>query len=111
MRLEDSSLSFNDSARGISLQLTGLGGRLQLAGQRLALEVRASVSDEQRNRVLGDLGATVLLQLDDERRPESAEWHLDTGEVMNKHDDATERYFNDLLEHSYDTIFHFNYIF
>jgi PAS domain S-box-containing protein len=35
---------------------------------------------------------------------------LDTGEVMNKHDDATERYFNDLLEHSYDTIFRFNYI-
>ena len=32
------------------------------------------------------------------------------GAAAKKHDDASDRYFNDLLEHSYDTIYRFNYI-
>lgn len=82
VRLEDSRFSFTDQARGIEVQLVNIDGRLQMSGDRLALDVQASVSDSERPRVLGDLAATVLADLDDEERLAQLSFHLETGELM-----------------------------
>lgn len=82
VRLEDSSLSFDDDARGIHVQLTGVQGRLQIDGERLAADVEASVSDGRRTRVLGDFMGTVLITLGDDQRLAAAEWHVKTRELM-----------------------------
>ena len=82
VRLEDSSLSFDDDQRGIHVQLTQVNGKLQLNGSRLATEVQASISDARRIRVLGDLSATLQITLDREQRLADAKWHVKTGELM-----------------------------
>lgn len=82
VRLEDSNLSFDDDERDIHLQLSGVQGALQMKSDELALEVQASVSDGRSERILGDLGATVFLSLDENQRLASARWHLETGELM-----------------------------
>jgi uncharacterized protein (TIGR02099 family) len=82
IRLEDSSLSFNDQERGIHLQLTGMQGRLQLNGTRLSTELEADISDDLKTRVLGDLKATLLITLSDQQRLSELEWHIKSGELM-----------------------------
>lgn len=82
VRLEDSQLSFDDAERAIHLQLTRVNGALQLKGNELALEVEASVTDPRTIRVLGDLGITALVELNDDRRLSAARWHIKTGELM-----------------------------
>jgi uncharacterized protein (TIGR02099 family) len=82
VRLEDSSLSFDDAERGIHVQLTGMLGRLQIDGQRLSTDLQANISDAYKTRVLGDLKATLLLTLDDAQRLADAQWHIKTGELM-----------------------------
>ncbi len=82
VRLEDSAFSYSDATREMHLQLVGIDGRLQVNGDRLALEVQASVSDAGRERVLGDLAATVLAGLDARGRLDGLEFHLETGELM-----------------------------
>lgn len=80
--LEGSSLSFDDEALGIHVQLTRMLGRLQIDGRRLSTELQADISDRYKTRVLGDLKATLLLTLDEEQRLAEAEWHVKTGELM-----------------------------
>lgn len=82
VRLDEGSLSFDDDARAIHVQLVGVSGALQLNGRQLALDVQAKVSDRRGIRVLGDLGATVLLTLDAEQRLADARWHVETGELL-----------------------------
>lgn len=82
VRLEDSSLSFDDDAQGIHIQLTGVQGRLQLDGNQLATDVEASVSDAHRTRVLGDFKATLLITLGEDQRLAGASWHVKTRELM-----------------------------
>lgn len=82
VRLEDSSLSFDDAERNIHLQLSGMQGRLQINGNELATALEASITDPTRQRVLGDLKATALITLDDEQRLSDAQWHIKTGELM-----------------------------
>lgn len=82
LRLEGSSLSFDDAERGIHVQLTRMLGRLQIDGRHISTELQADISDRFKTRVLGDLKATLLLTLDDEQRLAEAEWHVKTGELM-----------------------------
>ncbi|MFT5139981.1 MAG: hypothetical protein ACI9CB_001639 [Rhodothermales bacterium] len=82
LRLEDSSLSFDDEERNIHVQLTGMKGRLQLNGSELSTELEANISDEYQTRVLGDLKATVLITLGEDQHLERASWHVKTGELM-----------------------------
>lgn len=82
VRLEDSSLSFDDDSRDIHLQMTGMQGRLQMNGRELSADLQADISDELRARVLGDLKATLLISLDEDQRLSGAQWHVKTGELM-----------------------------
>jgi uncharacterized protein (TIGR02099 family) len=82
VRLEGSSLSFDDDQQNIHVQLIEMRGALQMDDKALAMEVQASVSDRRGIRVLGDLGATILVTLDDDQRLADARWHLETGELM-----------------------------
>ncbi len=82
VRLEDSSLSFDDSEREIHLILTNVNGRLKMDGQRLAAEIQARASDRDRRRIIGDLEATVQVELDAEQHLAAARWHVKTGEMM-----------------------------
>ena len=51
VRLEDSSLSFDDAERDIHVQLTGMQGRLQLDGTELSTELEADISDEYKDQI------------------------------------------------------------
>jgi uncharacterized protein (TIGR02099 family) len=82
LRLEDSSLSFDDEERNIHVQLTGMKGRLQVNGSELSTELEANISDEYKTRVLGDLKATLLITLGEDQHLERANWHVKTGELM-----------------------------
>jgi len=82
VRLEDSSLSFDDDARDIHLQMTGMQGRLQMNGRELSTALEADISDGSRSRVLGDLKATVLISLGEDQRLAAARWHVKSGELM-----------------------------
>jgi len=82
VRLENSSLRFDDPEREIHLVLTNVNGRLKLDGRHMAAEIKARVSDRDRRRVIGDVEATVQVELDSEQHLASARWHLRTGEMM-----------------------------
>lgn len=82
VRLEDSSLSFDDPEREIHLILTNVNGRLRMDGHRMAAEIQARVSDRDRQRIIGDLEATIQVELDSEQHLASARWHVKTGELM-----------------------------
>jgi len=82
VRLQDSSLSFDDSEREIHLVLTNVNGRLKMEGQRLAVEIQARLSDRSRRQVIGDVDATVQVELDAEQHLANASWHVKTGEMM-----------------------------
>ncbi len=82
VRLQDSSFSYADPENEIEVQLIGIDGRLQMAGDRLALEVQASLSNARRNRVLGDFSATVLAELRDGNRLANIQFQVETGELI-----------------------------
>lgn len=82
IRLEDSSLSFDDPEREIHLLLTNVNGRLKMDGQQLSAEIHARASDRDRRRVIGDLEATVQVELDQQQHLSSARWQVKTGELM-----------------------------
>jgi len=82
VRLEDSSLSFDDEERDIHVQLTGMRGRLQLNGRELSTELEANISDAYKTRVLGDLKATLQITMGEDQRISEARWHVKTGELM-----------------------------
>jgi len=82
VRLEDSSLSFDDPEREIHVVLTNVNGRLRMDGQQIAAEIQARVSDRDRRRIIGDLEAIVQVELDSEQHLAGARWHVKTGELM-----------------------------
>jgi len=82
VRLEESSLTFDDPEREIHLVLSNVNGRLKMDGQQLAVEIQARVSDQDRRRVVGDLEATVEVELDEQQHLANARWHIKTGELM-----------------------------
>jgi uncharacterized protein (TIGR02099 family) len=82
VRLEESSLTFDDPEREIHLVLSDVNGRLKMDGQQLAVEIQARVSDQDRRRVVGDLEATMQVELDKEQHLANARWHIKTGELM-----------------------------
>lgn len=82
LRLEDSSLSYWDELRELSVQLSGVKGRVQLDGSSIAAAFEAVIADQDEGRVVGDIKATLLLRLDDEQRLENASWHAKTRELM-----------------------------
>lgn len=82
VRLEESSLSYDDDTAGMHLRLVGVNGALQLDGSNLAMEVQASVAGGQRERVLGDLGLTILVTLDDQEHLSDVRMHAEVGELM-----------------------------
>jgi len=82
VRLEDSSLTFDDPEREIHLVLSNVNGRLQMDGEQLSVEIQARLSDQDRRRVIGDFEATVQVELDKEQHLANARWHIRTGELM-----------------------------
>lgn len=82
VRLEESRLRFFDREREIELQLSELNARLSMNGKALAAELYASMTDLAGGTVMGDLGATVKLELDEANRLVTASWHVDAGEWL-----------------------------
>ncbi|KAA9130246.1 TIGR02099 family protein [Marinihelvus fidelis] len=80
--LVTSRLAYRDPARGVALQLVDVDGRMQLAMDRVALQVQAAVADDSQGHVLGDVGATAVVALDDEGRVSAIDWHAETGEFL-----------------------------
>ena len=63
VRLQDISLSFDDPERAIHLVLSDVNGRLTADGRNISAEIRASLTDRDRSRVVGDLDATAMIRL------------------------------------------------
>ncbi|MFC1701606.1 YhdP family protein [Pseudomonadota bacterium] len=82
VRLQDITLSFDDPERAIHLVLSDVNGRLTADGRRVSAEINASVTDRDRNRVIGDLDATAQVRLDSEQHLAEAQWHVKTGELI-----------------------------
>jgi uncharacterized protein (TIGR02099 family) len=82
VRLQDITLSFDDPARSIHLVLSNVNGRLTADGRNVSAEIKASLTDRDRNRVVGDLDATAQVSLDSEQQLSAAQWHVKTGELM-----------------------------
>jgi len=82
VRLQDISLSFDDPERGIHLLLGNVNGRLMADGRNISAEVQASIKDRDRQHIVGDLDTTVRLRLDSEQHLASAQWHVQTGELL-----------------------------
>ena len=57
VRLQDISLSFDDPERAIHLVLSNVNGRLTANGRNVSAEIQASLTDRDRNRIVGDLEA------------------------------------------------------
>ena len=82
VRLQDITLSFDDQERAIHLELSNVNGRLTADGRRISAEIQASVTDRDRDRVVGDLDATAQVRLDSEQHLAEAHWHVKTGELI-----------------------------
>jgi uncharacterized protein (TIGR02099 family) len=80
--LEDSSLFYRDEVYGIQLGFRDIRGRLQVDGDELSTEVRASLYDDRGELVFGEIEATVLLTLSDGKGIDAAAWQATTREVM-----------------------------
>jgi uncharacterized protein (TIGR02099 family) len=80
--LEDSSLAYRDELYGIRLDLRGIRGRLNLEGNDLASEIRASLFDERSGLVIGEVEATILLSLGPNQRVTGARWQGTARELM-----------------------------
>jgi uncharacterized protein (TIGR02099 family) len=82
VRLQDITLSFDDPERAIHLVLSNVNGRLTADGRNISAEIQASVTNRDRDRVVGDLDATAQVRLDSEQHLARAQWHVKTGELI-----------------------------
>ena len=82
VRLQDISLSFDDPERGIHLVLGNVNGRLTADGRNVSAEIQASITDRNRQRIVGDLDTTITIGLDSEQHLAKAQWHVQTGELL-----------------------------
>ena len=82
VRLQDISLSFDDPERAIHLVLSNVNGRLTADGRNVSAEIQASLTDRDRNRIVGDLDATARVRLDKDQHLAKASWHVKTGELI-----------------------------
>jgi uncharacterized protein (TIGR02099 family) len=80
--LEDSSLFYRDEVYGIQLGFRDIRGRLQLDGDELSTDVRASLYDDLGELVFGEIEATALLTLSGEKGIDGAAWQATTREIM-----------------------------
>jgi uncharacterized protein (TIGR02099 family) len=80
--LEDSSLTYQDDKAGVHLGLESIRGRLQMDGNRFAMDVEAKLMDDDSRLVFGELEATVFLRLGDDNRLEVARWQASAQELM-----------------------------
>ena len=80
--LEDSSLVYRDELYGIRLDLRDIRGRLNLKGNDLASEIRASLFDERSALVTGEVEATILLSLGADQQVTGARWQGTARELM-----------------------------
>ncbi len=82
VRLQDISLTFDDPEREIHIKLRNVNGRLKMDGRRLAAEIQASLTDRERQMVIGDIDAIVKVKLSPDQHLAQAQWHIKTGELM-----------------------------
>lgn len=82
VRLQDITLSFDDPERSIHLVLSNVNGRLTADGRNVSAEIKASLTNRDRSRVVGDLDATAQVRLDSDQQPAEAHWHIKTGELI-----------------------------
>jgi len=82
VRLQDITLSFDDPERSIHLVLSDVNGRITADGRKVSAEIKASLTDRDRKRVMGDLDATAKVRLDSEQHLVEAHWHVKTGELI-----------------------------
>lgn len=80
--LEDSSLVYRDELYGIRLDLRDIQGRLNLEGDELASEIKASLYDERSALVVGEVEATILLSLGGDQQVTGARWQGKVRELM-----------------------------
>lgn len=82
VRLQDIGLRFDDPERGIHLVLDNVNGRFTADGRQVSAEIRASITDRDKKRVVGDLDVTAQVSLDSEQHLTQAQWHIQTGELL-----------------------------
>jgi len=80
--LENSSLEYIDEKRDIRLNLTTIDARLQLDGKSVAMTFEANLSDEETNRVYGEVDASGLLVLGKREGLREAHWQVTIRELL-----------------------------
>jgi uncharacterized protein YhdP len=82
VRLQDSSLQYQDEKYGVLIGFSDIEGRLRLEGSQLSAEVRASLFDARSGLVYGEIEATVLLSIDQEQKLSRLSWQATARELM-----------------------------
>jgi len=80
--LIESNLQYVDERNGAHLNLTGIHARLQLDGHSIATTFEAKLSDEETDRVYGELDATGLLKLGNKKGLREAHWQATVRELL-----------------------------
>jgi uncharacterized protein (TIGR02099 family) len=80
--LQDSSLEYADEKLDIHIGLDSIQGRLHMEGDQFSTEVQARLYDTRSALVYGEVEATLLLQLGDDQKLESAAWQASARELM-----------------------------
>ncbi len=80
--LENSNLEYIDEMHDVRLSLTTINARLQLDGDSVSLKMQAHLSDEITGRVYGEVDATGLLELAENRGLEEARWQFSVGDLL-----------------------------
>ena len=80
--LQDSSLEYIDDEFGIRVGLDDIQGRLNLDGDELAIEIRATLYDRRSELPYGEIDATAVLLTDADLMMQAAEWQAQASELM-----------------------------
>ena len=80
--LQDSSLDYRDEALGVRLGVTDIDGIVRLDGNRLSARIAAQMYDRRSDLRHGRVEGSLVLQLDDAMRMQSAVWEGSTDRLM-----------------------------
>ena len=80
--LQDSSLDYTDAAHGIRLGVTDIDGIVRLDGTQLSARLGAQLYDRRGDLRHGRVEASLVLDLDDDLRMQSARWQGSTDRLM-----------------------------
>lgn len=82
VHLQDSSLTYRDIGRDVTLSFGDIQGRVHLEGTDISLAFTASLQDARGGLIYGDIEGTLLMRIDEQQKPLRADWQLTTRELM-----------------------------